>query len=212
MSRSAYRNRKPTTWLLLVLVVLVIGTGCIPYPNDLAPNRPTTGGGGGSTGGGGGGVISGGGGIPIGSTSGCLGPGAPSDATHQAAFDQLNLYRLGNGLQVLQYSITLQLAADLDAKDMYDRNFFSHTNPDGEDPGDRAVAAGFCHPYGGENIAKGRNTLSSAGEVMTVWKNSPGHNANMLRTQFKYVGIGYYHVQVGQDHFYYWVQLFASEG
>jgi uncharacterized protein YkwD len=210
MSLTGYSYRKLKSWALLELVVLAIGVGCIPFPYDRSPNPPTTGGGGGSSGGGG--LVSGGGTIPIGSASGCLGLGNPSDTTHQAVFDQLNFYRLSNGLQMLEYSVTLQHAADLDAKDMYDRNFFSHTNPDGEGPGDRAVAAGFCHPYGGENIAKGQNTLGTAEEVMAAWKNSTGHNANMLRTQFKYVGVGYYHVQVGQSHFYYWVQLFASEG
>lgn len=37
-----------------------------------------------------------------------------------------------------------------------------------------------------ENVAYGANT---AQEVVTLWKNSPGHRRNMLGN-FKYIGIG----------------------
>ena len=195
-------SRSSAWWALLVLLVVVVGMagalGCTCTappngdpngdPNDPNgdPNDPNT-------------------------TGGCLGLGTPTDAIHQNGFDELNAYRQANSVAALQYSVTLQQAADDHAKDMYDRNFFDHENPDKESPGDRAVAAGFCHEFGGENILLGVNSLSTASEAVDKWKTSTGHNANMLNGTFKYVGIGYYHVTVGSTDRYYWVQLFASE-
>ncbi|MBN1341616.1 MAG: CAP domain-containing protein [Phycisphaerae bacterium] len=144
-------------------------------------------------------------------TGGCLALATPTNAPHQGVFDQLNAYRQANGLETLEYSMTLQAAADAHAKDMFDRQFFSHTNPSGEAPADRAVNAGFCHEYCGENIAYGMNQVSQTSEVMQAWKNSPGHDANMLNGSYAYVGVGYYHTQVGVNHYYYWVQLFALD-
>jgi len=206
--RSAARQRA------LLLVLLWAVGGCVPpwfvleAPDDAGGS---SGGNGGGSSGGGGTFAGGGGSIDPGSPSGCLGLGVPSDVIHQAGFDQLNLYRRSNGREPLRYSTTLQRAADLHAQDMYNRNFFSHINPNGAGPGDRAVAAGFCHPYGGENIAMGQNDMETVTEAMAAWKASPTHHANMLYAGFKYVGVGYYHVQIGTSHCYYWVQLFAVD-
>lgn len=144
-------------------------------------------------------------------SGGCLGLGEPRSQIHEDALAELNDYRTAHGLSALEYSVYLEQAADDHARDMYVRGFFDHINPDGDSPGDRAEAAGFCHPYGGENIAFGMNRYSTASSVTDSWKTSPGHNANMLRSGFAYVGIGYYHIQEGNNNYYYWVQLFAFD-
>jgi hypothetical protein len=198
-------------WLVPVALASVICCGCLPTgagptSTDPDPPGPVTG----TTGTpGGGSWVDGPSAGTV--TGGCLGLGIPEDFTHQAAFDALNLYREANGLPRLQYSVTLERAADADAKDMYVRNFFDHTNPDGLGPSDRAVAAGFCHPYVGENIAYGLNSMTDVNEVMIRWMNSPGHNENMLRPGFAYAGIGYYTMTDGLDRYTYWVQLFAFD-
>jgi len=43
-------------------------------------------------------------------------------------------------------------------------------------------------------------------EVQTAWENSPGHNANMINENFRYVGMGYYFSANGP----YYVQLFGN--
>lgn len=149
----------------------------------------------GDGGGGGGGVESG----------YCEPVGAPDTAVQQLMFEAINTYRLANALDELLYSDTLEEAADFQAQDMYARSFFDHTNPDGEGPMDRAVAAGFCRPrLVGENIAYGQQSVN---EVHVGWQNSPGHNANMLRTDFVFVGMGHYTAPIGTQ---YWVQLFGT--
>ncbi|MEU6344964.1 CAP domain-containing protein [Streptomyces sp. NPDC046977] len=77
------------------------------------------------------------------------------------------------------------LASDFSA-DMAARAFFDHTDPDGDDPWDRAAQAGV-KDLGGENIARGQAT---AEEVMTAWMNSDGHRANILNCDFKTLGVG----------------------
>ncbi|MBN1341615.1 MAG: CAP domain-containing protein [Phycisphaerae bacterium] len=201
MPRWKRMNRR----FLLVALWAAVGAGCLPPSSSTIPNN----GGGGTT------TPSGstGGGFPTGSGSveACLGAGSPSTAIHQALFDALNLYRMQNGLSPLKYSTTLEKAADDNARDQYQRHFFDHINPDGDGPDDRAVDAGFCHPYVGENIAYGQNVLATVTEVMEGWKASPTHNASMLEPDFEYVGMGYYHVTVGLDNLYYWAQLLAFD-
>ena len=74
---------------------------------------------------------------------------------------------------------------------MVKRNFFSHTNPDGDSPTTRIRRAGY--PLNGawstgENIAKGQQTAEI---VMQTWMNSLGHKANILSTRFQDIGIGF---------------------
>jgi len=135
----------------------------------------------------------------------CAGIGQPRTATHRELFDALNSYRIANGLGPLFYSQSLQKAADDEARDLWVRNFFSHTNPDGLGPGDRALEAGFCHRYVGENIAAGHTSVE---QVMEAWKGSPSHNANMLDPDYVYVGMGISTDARGRK---YWAQEFAFD-
>lgn len=58
----------------------------------------------------------------------------------------------------------------------------------------------------GENIAAGYTTVQ---EVTTGWINSPDHRANILRSNFTHVGVGYCY-NVNDPLKFYWVQLFAQ--
>jgi putative cell wall-binding protein len=53
----------------------------------------------------------------------------------------------------------------------------------------------------GENVAYG---YSTAGKVMTAWMNSEGHKANIIKSRYTRIGVGY--VASGN----YWVQIFAG--
>ncbi|GAA2558097.1 MULTISPECIES: CAP domain-containing protein [Streptomyces] len=72
------------------------------------------------------------------------------------------------------------------SKDMAQRGFFDHTDPDGDTPWDRAEAAGISD-LGGENIARGQ---ADAEAVMRAWMDSPGHKANILNCDFRTLGVG----------------------
>ena len=135
----------------------------------------------------------------------CAQVGAPASATHLEMFEALNEYREKNGLEPLIYSQTLEAAADAQALDLWVRNFFDHTNPDGLGPADRALREGFCHRYVGENIAAGQFTVE---HVMQAWEDSPSHNENMLEANYVYVGMGHSTDGRGRQ---YWAQVFAFD-
>ncbi|MGP3926220.1 CAP domain-containing protein [Streptomyces sp. 8N616] len=72
------------------------------------------------------------------------------------------------------------------SEDMADRGFFDHTDPDGENPWDRAGVLGIIG-LGGENIARGQHDPQA---VMDAWMESPGHRANILNCDYKKLGVG----------------------
>lgn len=81
----------------------------------------------------------------------------------------------------------LHCAARAHSKDMLDRNFFDHVNPDGETPFDRMAKAGYEFSAAAENIAQGQVT---ADEVMDGWMTSPGHCRNIMDPTFAEIGVG----------------------
>jgi uncharacterized protein YkwD len=83
----------------------------------------------------------------------------------------------------------LQRAARLHSHDMFERDYFSHTNPDGEGPKERMDRAGYEGRTWGENIAGGSSTPEA---VMAIWMGSAGHCANIMRTSFEEIGVGVY--------------------
>lgn len=93
----------------------------------------------------------------------------------------------------------LRCAARAHSTDMNVRDFFSHTNPDGQGPGWRITQSGYSFSWWGENIAWGYPTPES---VVLGWMNSPGHCANIMNSNFTEIGVGYY-----QDN--YWTQAFG---
>ncbi len=135
----------------------------------------------------------------------CARIGPPDSPTLEEMFEALNEYRIENGLDPLFYSQALEQAANDMAEDLWVRGFFAHVNPDGEGPADRALEAGFCNRYVGENLAAGHLNVP---QVMQAWKESPGHNANMLTPGYRYVGMGHSFDGSGRQ---YWVQEFAYD-
>lgn len=107
-------------------------------------------------------------------------------AAEQQAFSLLNADRAKNGLAPLKFNSQLTSLAESYAKDMINRNYFSHTNPEGQSPFDRMKNAGISYGYAGENIAI--NTSVAGAE--TAFMNSSGHRANILSSNYTDVGIG----------------------
>jgi uncharacterized protein YkwD len=112
---------------------------------------------------------------------------ATLDAEEQQFIGLINQYRQQNGLNALAIDTRLQDAAAWMSTDMGAHNYFSHTDSLGRDPFQRMNAFGYNYnTWRGENIAAG---TSSAQVAFDLWKNSPGHNANMLNANYKVMGI-----------------------
>ncbi len=131
------------------------------------------------------------------------GSGKPSGLGAQV-IALVNEERASAGCGPLTDDSLLRAAAQGHSEDMAARDFFDHTNPDGEDPGQRITAAGYRWSTYGENIAKGQQTAES---VMTSWMNSPGHRANILNCDFKNIGVGIHNGSGGP----WWTQNFGAK-
>lgn len=83
----------------------------------------------------------------------------------------------------------LRCAARLHSQDMFDRNYFDHTNPDGESPWDRVDETDYDGFASGENIAQGYGDPTA---VMDGWMNSPGHCSNIMNPDNNELGVGYH--------------------
>jgi len=94
----------------------------------------------------------------------------------------------------------LRCAARNHSRDMAERGFFDHTNPDGEGPGERIARTGYQPRTWGENIAFGQ---TSPRAVVDAWMESPGHCANVMNPAFTELGVGY---EAGD----YWTQVFGA--
>ena len=121
-----------------------------------------------------------------------------------------NQERAANGCSVmLAANDKLHQAADGHSADMLGRDFFSHTNPDGEGPGERLAEVGYDWVWYGENIAAG---YASPEGVVAGWMGSSGHRANILNCNFTGIGVG--HAYDAGDpgtlrYQHYWTQVFA---
>ena len=100
----------------------------------------------------------------------------------------MNSYRASIGLTQLQWDNKIFTIAQAHSDDMNNRDFFNHTNPDGDSPFDRIQDAGVSYSSAGENIAKGQ---TDAQQVFDDWINSPGHKANIENANYTHHGVGY---------------------
>ena len=128
------------------------------------------------------------------------------DAEEIRFAELINQYRQANGKPRLTVSVNLNRMASWHAKDMADKNYFSHTDSLGRSPSTRGTQ---CEaPSGvGENIAAG-NSRDTAQEAFDAWKASSGHNQNMLNGSYKQIGIAR-HFNSASTYDYYWVTDFS---
>lgn len=105
--------------------------------------------------------------------------------------ERVNQERQANGaLPPLKGQTQLAAAAELHSTNMGTRNFFSHCDPDLMTmPGQRVTAAGYVWNSVGENAAAGQTTPQ---QVMAAWMGSAGHRSNILSTNFREIGVGYF--------------------
>ncbi|AKU91071.1 CAP domain-containing protein [Vulgatibacter incomptus] len=128
----------------------------------------------------------------------------------------INAYRAASGAPCLSPSPTMNDAADWFSQEMGEVGFFDHLEPPcdangdnctGRDPFDRIRSFGHDRwSTAGENIAAGYPT---AEEVFEGWRNSPGHNKNMLEPKFTAIGIGRVEVP-GSKYRIYWTTDFSN--
>ena len=116
-----------------------------------------------------------------------------------------NTERESMGVDKLQRIALVEEIAKEHSQDMADREYFRHVTPEGLDPTDRVMRAGYdCtrdhgsyYTYGlAENISwvsgieHNETAQDIAQDVVISWMNSPGHRANILEPAYDRIGVG----------------------
>ncbi|SDO34555.1 Uncharacterized conserved protein YkwD, contains CAP (CSP/antigen 5/PR1) domain [Geodermatophilus sp. DSM 45219] len=132
-----------------------------------------------------------------------LAQSAPADPSAEGQVLALvNAARAEAGCGTLTADSGLAAVARAHSADMRDRDYFSHTSPEGLSPFDRAERAGVDYSRA-ENIAFGQ---ADAAAVMEAWLDSPGHRANILDCELTKLGVGVAEGTGGP----WWTQLFGA--
>lgn len=136
------------------------------------------------------------------------------DKDRQELVGLTNAYRAKGSLSQLKRDKALDASAMAHAKDMYERGYFSHTDPDGKTPYDRLNDLSWSKV--GENILQGNtvNVLTPAA-ALQGWKDSPPHKEALDNPAWQRVGIGVYQGERTsesgtKENFVIWVQLFGA--
>lgn len=117
-----------------------------------------------------------------------FGKGDTTPFTPTQIVAETNRQRLANGIPALQDSSKLAAAAEAKVRDLFERQYFEHISPfTGGGPELLANNVNYEYVSLGENLALGN--FGDEGALVDAWMNSPGHRANILRSQFQEIGI-----------------------
>lgn len=120
-----------------------------------------------------------------------LKPTAELNDYENAVAAYINDYRVANGLNAIAYEPTLTYIAKYRSQDLIDRNYWSHYTPEGTTVFNLFKENGVKYKIGGENLGQANPAdIGTPDAFMNAWKNSPSHNANMLRQGYNYIGVG----------------------
>ncbi len=125
-------------------------------------------------------------------------PTEASDLSLENILQAVNRERELRNILTLNTDGRLAAAAQYKASDMINRNYFSHTDPEGNYIWGKIESLGYT-PYSrlGENLAiEFYNTES----LVDAWMNSPTHRANLLQEGFRDQGVGLSYGSTGQYH------------
>ena len=98
-----------------------------------------------------------------------------------------NQMRLEAGVGTVVVNSRLSRSAQLKAEDMATKGYFAHENAEGQRLAYWLGVTGYAYKYAGENLAVGYQTPAGA---MNGWKNSPTHYANIIKPEYREMGVG----------------------
>ena len=117
--------------------------------------------------------------------------GAAITAAESAMVALLNDDRTALGLVPVRVDPRLMAIARARSVDMVTKDYFSHTQPDGQNVFDILTANRIAWYTAGEIIAWNNYPMdSTASAANRQWLGSPGHYAILTSTNYNYVGVG----------------------
>jgi uncharacterized protein YkwD len=104
----------------------------------------------------------------------------------------INAERRQRGLKPLRQNGRLAIAGKRHAADMVRARYFAHDSRSGREFHERILLTGYARGRRatlGENLAWGTGDSATPRSIVEGWMNSPAHRANILRGQFREIGI-----------------------
>ena len=138
---------------------------------------------------------------------------APTSTELRAAetkvLERINAERAARDLRAIRMDTRIQAVAQARSRDMVQRDYFAHTDPDDREPWDHLDAAGIAWYRAGEIIALNHTSpiSSAADHAVQQWMGSSGHKAQIVSTTFNYAGVG---VAVTEGGTSYWTVMFIQ--
>jgi hypothetical protein len=130
-----------------------------------------------------------------------------AEITRNTLVELLNSERIKRGLSPLSENQKLIQSAYLKAKDILEKDYFSHWNPEGLSPWYWFKVSGYNYQFAGENLAIG---FLESSEVHKAWMNSPTHRQNILNPNYTEVGIAVLKGEFNGNEVYVVVQHFGK--
>lgn len=119
-----------------------------------------------------------------------------------------NEERAKNNILPLVPSSTLTLVALNKARDLLEKNYFAHTNPEGKEFYEWIEEMGYRYNYVGENLAM--NFVTNEGAI-EAWMKSEKHRQNILEKRFKEIGVAKLTGKMGDKQTTIIVQIFGTK-
>ncbi len=125
----------------------------------------------------------------------CGGGTITLNAEEKRVLDLHNKARKKRGLKRLCVNPILTQAARSHTREMLDKDYVSHDSFNGETTTERLerfgyTSGGYTYYATGENIAWGCGPYGAPDNIFRWWMHSSGHRSNILKRQFREVGIG----------------------
>ncbi len=112
------------------------------------------------------------------------------DKRERAIVHRINVQRAEYGLAKVRPSRRLSRAADYHSWEMLNANYFAHQSANGGSFADRLRRYTHKHALG-ETLAMlgGGCSHGSAGRIVGMWMNSPGHREILLSSEYRRIGV-----------------------
>jgi|GEM_PF-508517 len=143
-------------------------------------------------------------------------PAAPAPAQPELSANEswllqaINQQRAAAGLQPVQISGPVTDIARARSGDMAQRNYFSHTTPEGKNFLAMMTDKGIRYKYAGEILARNNYSDAEATKIaLDSYLGSAPHKAIMLDGRFNQVGVGY--TKSDEDGMHYFAVIFVQQ-
>ncbi len=124
------------------------------------------------------------------------------------SLELINQERTNLNLPNLSWNDQLQKAAQDKINDMFSKNYFDHSAPDGTKAWSFVLAEGYDYRVAGENLAI---DFANVDQAFEAWKESPTHWSNIISKDFTDYAIAEQEGVLDGQKTKVFVQIFASK-